>query len=177
MKQYSFLQEALISDFYKATIGQFRHLFSSNTASEAMLKLRMKGFKPIYFSPKKTEGFNGQLLKLKDTIHGIQKRSALDSWKQVRPLSDSNEIAGSVYYISRDGKKLARISDHWSDSNITGVKTCGPIKSCWWRLVGRQGNSTNKKYQVGIIDLKKLSNSPLNDRQFFGDTLVKGKII
>ena len=63
---------------------------------------------------------------------------------------------GSVYYISRDGTKLVRISDHWSSSNVGGVNTCGNIKDCFWRLRGKPGQVTNTEYQAGIIDLVKL---------------------
>ena len=47
----------------------------------------------------------------------------------------------SVYWESADGSTLVRVSDHWSTDTCVGrtargVKLCGRIRSCFWRLSG-----------------------------------------
>jgi len=152
-----------------------------------MLRLRMMGFKPIHLSVK--SGFNPINVSLKSKVtKGIKYINGKPKLMDIGgPLRSANNSVSSVYYISPDGKTLARISNHWSDSNISGVKTCGNIKDCWWRLIGKQGSSTNKSFQVGFTDFEKLQNTGLNtgelkyygnklDRMFFGDTLQIGKL-
>ena len=64
--------------------------------------------------------------------------------------------SGSKYLISPDKTKLIRISNHWSDSNMQGIKKCGKIGSCVWFLVGNPEEKVFQKYQAGICDIIKL---------------------
>lgn len=71
-------------------------------------------------------------------------------------IPDYHSRSGSVYLISPDKTKLVRISDHWSDSNIPGVRKCGRIASCVWFLVGDPYIVVKEKFQAGIAEIIKL---------------------
>lgn len=62
----------------------------------------------------------------------------------------------SRYLISPDKTKLIRISNHWSDSNMLGVRKCGKIGSCVWFLIGDPETKIFQRYQAGICDIIKL---------------------
>ena len=62
----------------------------------------------------------------------------------------------SYYLISPDKLKLIRISDHWSSTNIPGLKTCKNIGSCYWTLIHNKKINV-QKYQAGIAFIGKLT--------------------
>ena len=71
-----------------------------------------------------------------------------------------NGYFGSVSIYYRSGDYLLRISDHWSESNLS-VKQCGNIRSCYWRLKGMTHqfsrlNGSDNKFQGGIIKMSDL---------------------
>ena len=104
--------------------------------------------------------------------------------KGFKPIHLSKTMYGdpsSAYFIDPTKTKLLRISDHWSESNVGNVRTCGWIRKCYWRLLGKQGSKSQGSIQAGIIDLSKLQNpdeiiNPNHNirsvRRYFGDTLV-----
>lgn len=62
----------------------------------------------------------------------------------------------SCYLILND-KKLIRISNHWSNSNLE-INKCGWIRSCYWELKGnKQKNKDTKQLQMGIVDFTKMN--------------------
>lgn len=75
---------------------------------------------------------------------------------RLKHISNKKSNVGSVYYISIDNTKLIRISDHWSKSNIRGVREVGYIGNCLWILNSNKLKYCKHKYQVGIIDILKL---------------------
>jgi hypothetical protein len=62
----------------------------------------------------------------------------------------------SIYYMNPNRTQLLRVSDHWSKSNIEGVKQVGYIGNCIWNLYSDKVKKCNDKYQIGIIDMIKL---------------------
>lgn len=59
-------------------------------------------------------------------------------------------------YLILNNKKLIRISNHWSNSNLK-VNKCGWIRSCYWELKGnKQKNKDTKQLQMGIVDFAKM---------------------
>ena len=62
----------------------------------------------------------------------------------------------SCYLILND-KKLIRISNHWSNSNLE-VNKCGRIRSCYWEIKGNKAkNKDTKQLQMGIVDFAKMN--------------------
>lgn len=62
----------------------------------------------------------------------------------------------SCYLILND-KKLIRISNHWSNSNLK-VNKCGWIRSCYWEIKGNKvKNKNTKQLQMGIVDFAKMN--------------------
>lgn len=62
----------------------------------------------------------------------------------------------SCYLILND-KKLIRISNHWSNSNLK-VNKCGWIRSCYWEIKGNKvKNKDTKQLQMGIVDFAKMN--------------------
>ena len=62
----------------------------------------------------------------------------------------------SCYLILND-KKLIRISNHWSNSNLK-VNKCGWIRSCYWEIKGNKAKNKNvKTLQMGVVDFAKMS--------------------
>lgn len=88
-------------------------------------------------------------------INYIRKQIERKNFR-LKHLSNKKGYVGSIYYISPDKTKLIRVSDHWSTSNIKGVKTVGYIGNCLWILKSNNVKYCNDKYQVGIIELIKL---------------------
>ena len=76
--------------------------------------------------------------------------------KKIGYLPKHASRSGSKYLISPDKTKLIRISNHWSDSNMEGVKKCGKIGTCIWFLIGDPNTKIFQKYQAGICDIIKL---------------------
>jgi len=84
------------------------------------------------------------------------KKKLVNDAKRLHFIPDHYSKSGSIYLVSPDKTKLIRISDHWSDSNIPGVKKCGRIGSCVWFLIGDQKIPVKEKFQAGIVDIIKL---------------------
>lgn len=62
----------------------------------------------------------------------------------------------SCYLILND-KKLIRISNHWSNSNLK-VNKCGWIRSCYWEIKGNKAKNKNvKTLQMWVVDFAKMS--------------------
>lgn len=60
-------------------------------------------------------------------------------------------------YLILNGKKLIRISNHWSNSNLE-INKCGWIRSCYWEIKGnKQKNKNVKTLQMGIVDFAKMN--------------------
>lgn len=65
-------------------------------------------------------------------------------------------------YLILNNKKLIRISNHWSNSNLE-VNKCGWIRSCYWEIKdNKQKNKNVKTLQMGIVDFAKM-NGVLNE--------------
>lgn len=63
----------------------------------------------------------------------------------------------SCYLILND-KKLIRISNHWSNTNLNNINKCGWIRSCYWELKGnKQKNKNVKTLQMGVVDFAKMN--------------------
>lgn len=71
-------------------------------------------------------------------------------------ISKTHGRISSIYYISPDKTKLIRISNHWSMSNIKGVKECNYIGNCYWILNSDKKIITTKPWQAGEIEMIKL---------------------
>lgn len=80
----------------------------------------------------------------------------IEEAKKIGYIPNYASRSKSKYLISPDKTKLIRISNHWSDSNIPGIKKCGRIGSCVWFLVGDPNMNVFQKYQAGICDIIKL---------------------
>ena len=76
--------------------------------------------------------------------------------KKIGYIPKHSSRSGSKYLISPDKTKLIRISNHWSDSNMEGVRKCGKIGTCIWFLVGDPNTKIFQKYQAGICDIIRL---------------------
>lgn len=60
-------------------------------------------------------------------------------------------------YLILNNKKLIRISNHWSNSNLK-VNKCGWIRSCYWEIKGnKQKNKNVKTLQMGVVDFAKMN--------------------
>ena len=66
----------------------------------------------------------------------------------------------SIYWVSADGQKVIRLSDHWStvpaglDKSIRAV---GRVRFCWWDLIGNEKtilDNQGRKLVSAIIDFK-----------------------
>ena len=54
-------------------------------------------------------------------------------------------------------KKLIRINNHWSNSNLNNINKCRWIRSCFWELKGNKvKNKDTKQLQMGIVDFAKM---------------------
>lgn len=72
-------------------------------------------------------------------------------------ISESYKYSSkSIYYVSDSDQYLIRVSDHWSESDFRGVKTCGNIRSCFWTINGRK-QPVVSRFHGGIVKFSDLA--------------------
>ena len=60
-------------------------------------------------------------------------------------------------YLILNNKKLIRISNHWSNSNLNNINKCGWVRSCYWEIKGNKAKNKNvKTLQMGVVDFAKM---------------------
>ena len=108
----------------------------------------------------KRKNLKKQLQKAKEWVNGINNKKAHnDNDKLAFNFLSFNKLfkSFSCYLILND-KKLIRISNHWSNSNLNNINKCGWIRSCFWELKGNKAkNKDTKQLQMGIVDFAKMN--------------------
>ena len=80
----------------------------------------------------------------------------INKTKKEKYTPDFKSESNSYYLISPNKRYLIRISDHWSDSNISSIKCVGNIGSCYWKLTSKKVVKDVKKYQMGIVCIQNI---------------------
>ena len=66
----------------------------------------------------------------------------------------------SIYWVSADGQKLIRLSDHWSTVPAgleKSIRAVGEVRLCWWDLIGNEKtilDNQGRKLVSAIINFK-----------------------
>ena len=67
------------------------------------------------------------------------------------------QIVKESLSLGENDKKLIRINNHWSNSNLNNINKCRWIRSCFWELKGNKvKNKDTKQLQMGIVDFAKM---------------------